>query len=351
MAVSAQAGVFSFGAQSAKGANPTTWYRHRATMVDLAPVDDVREGPPEIGGIAVPTFPYKAGLVVAGGATLQPRLQSTFGWLLYGLLGSVTSAADPYNLDVYDHAFKLSSSDSTYVPYMGFRKVVPRKDNDADTDLGERYEDCKIVGGSLVLPNDAPLTMRFDVVGRKYTFDPDPHLWTYANTMEDWQSAPVACQTGGYLKIDGSELPVVSAQVGFQNVPLDMRTERVYGDPYIEDVTIIQRRLMYDITCKWQDPTLYRKVHAGGATGTTWSGKPYTSSFEVKTVSSMDMPSETEPYSLTVAADSVMMTQQGGIQLAGNNAVMLRFTGVALEATNYAIFTLRNKTASYVWPV
>ena len=350
MAVSAQSGVFSFGPMAGKGGTPPNWYRHRATMVDLSVLDETREGPPEVGGIAVPTFPYKSGPLVAGGFTIMPRYQSSFGFLLYALMGNLNSGADPYNLDVYDHVYNLNPTDSTYVPYLNFRKHIPRKDNGVDTDLGEIYKDCKIVGGTLALPNDMPLSLRLDVVGREFSLDHSPHSWTYANTFEDWESIPVACQTGGYFNIGGETLPVVSGSVSWQNVPLDLRMERVYGDPYIEDVTVIQRRLAYDIVVKWNNPALYAQVLGGGPTATGWSGKPHTASFEVKSVSSDNMPSETEPYSLTIAATEVMMSQVGGITLAGNNAVMLRFSGVAIDSAEYATITLRNKVASYTWP-
>jgi hypothetical protein len=48
-----------------------------------------------------------------------------------------------------------------------------------------------------------------------------------------------------------------------------------------------------------------------------------------------------------------MLSVQGGIRLAGNDAVMLRLTGVALaqaSAVNYAKFTLKNLQTAYTWP-
>lgn len=91
MAVSAQAGTVGFGPQEAKETRATRFYRHKATMVDLGILDDTRLGIPEIGGRPVPTFPYKAGVMVGGGLSLQPRLENTLGWLLRGLTGGYTS--------------------------------------------------------------------------------------------------------------------------------------------------------------------------------------------------------------------------------------------------------------------
>jgi hypothetical protein len=189
------------------------------------------------------------------------------------------------------------------------------------------------------------------VIGREFTLEADPTTWQWAQGFESWESIPVACQTEGFIKIAGSELPIVQAQSGFQNVPLDLRQERIFGDPYLEDVTVVQRRLTFDIMVKWNDPQLYRKVLTGSPTGVdSWSGKPYTASLKMKTVSSTEMPSETGKYSLEVEAPECMMTQVGGIALAGSQAVMLRFAGVALENEPYVTFTLHNKVTAYNWP-
>jgi hypothetical protein len=109
--------------------------------------------------------------------------------------------------------------------------------------------------------------------------------------------------------------------------------------------------MSYDLTVKWNDPDLYRAVLTGATNGTQWSSHPYTASFQVKAVSSVDMPTESEPYSLTIDATEVMLAQVGGITLAGNGAIMMRFSGVALDNVGeYATFTLRNKESSYTWP-
>jgi len=355
MTVTAAKGIIGFGLQSGMGVLATKFYRHRAMMVDLDTIDETREGAPEVGGIPIPTFPYKAGPVVGGGFTIQPRLESTLGWLLYGLLGDVDSSIDEYaTADVYDHVFGLKAGEEEYVPWMSFRKSIPGKAGDPTSELGQQFKDCKIIGGTLVLPNDAPLTMRVDVLGREFSLvhGQDEYPWEWENEFEHWESIPVGCMTGGFLKINEQELPVVAAQVGFQNVPLDIRQERIYGSPFLEDITIVQRRLTYDITVKYNDPDLYATILTGTPTGTEWSGQPHTGSFEVVAVSGQNMPLEAIPYQLTISAGEVMMNQVGGIALAANQGVMMRFSGVALEGTAaYATFTLKNKVEEYEFPV
>jgi hypothetical protein len=375
MSVTAQAGIIGFGPQKAKCETwpdniATRYFRHRATMVDLDVADDVREGPPEVGGIAVPTFPYKAGPVVAGGFTIQPRLEDTLGWLLYALMGKHSQAGGynyeyeyeyDYAHEIYTHAFTLAS-DSGQVPWMTIRKYIPKKDGGTGTDLGQQFEDCKLVGATLTLPNDGPIAMRVDAIGRHFTLVDSPldestgPAWAWENTMESWESIPIACETLGEISIAGAPtLHVVAAQVGWQNVPLDLRQERVYGDPYLEDVTIIQRRLTFDLTVKYTDPELYRLVLGGNVAATGWSGHPFTGALNIKTVAStpMENQSEANPYELDIDAPEVMLTQVGGITLAGNQAIMMRFAGVALDASNsgeYATFTLTNEIYDYVWP-
>jgi hypothetical protein len=353
MSVTAASALLGFGPQAAMGEEPENWYQHRATMIDLDVIDETREGAPEIGGVPVPTFPYKSGPAVAGGFTLQPRLEDTLGWLLYGMLGSVASEADPYS-DAYDHVFGFATEPS-YVPWMSFRKHIPAKEADLDTDLGQIFKDCKIIGGSLALPNDSPLTMRIDALGCQFELDHSPNEWSWANAnLESWDSIPVACVTDGWIKIGGVELPVVAATVGFQNVPLDPRQERIYGSPWLEDVTIVHRRLAFDLTVKWNNPDLYAEVLTGNAVGTEWSAQPKVASFQVKTVSSINMTGQDEPWSLIIDASNIMMGHVGGIGLAANQSILLRFAGVALETdpdVPYATYTLRNLAESYEWPV
>ena len=332
----------------------TTYYRHRAVDIDLSILDDVRLGQLEVGGIPVPTFPYKAGVMVGGGATIQPRLEDTVGWLLYGALGKHTPTAVGGNPDVFDHKFEMAA-DAGYVPWMSFRKYIPPKDGILTTDLGEIYKDCKLTNLGMQAGTDTPLTSRVDVSGRDFelddTADDSPSGWTYANSFESWELIPVACATGGFIKVDSVELPVVAAQFAWQNQPLDPKQDKVIGDHRLQDVTILTRQFSYDITVKYEDSSLYRKVLTGSPTGLAWTTAPFVAAFDIQFLSSVNMPGEVIPYSLRVEGDDLMMQQQGGIRLAGGQAIMMRFQGVALEsAGNYCSFTLRNKQADYVWP-
>ncbi|GAF67360.1 unnamed protein product, partial [marine sediment metagenome] len=192
MAVTAQNGILSFGAQTAKDSVSATYYQHRAADIDLGIQSDDRLGPPEIGGIAVPTIPYRAGVLAAGGATIHPRLEDTFGWLLHGAVGAVTSTQDENVFGTVDtgywhHEFTLPTP-STELPFMTFRKEIPAATS--GDELGEIYENSKITSMAFMLPNDGLIQARVDVLGTaEETQYADPAGWTYENTlMEDYQS-------------------------------------------------------------------------------------------------------------------------------------------------------------------
>lgn len=350
MAVTAQSGVYSFGPQAGKGVPATTYYRHRAVDIDLGVQDDVRLGQLEVGGLPVPTFPYKAGYVIGGGATLQPRLKDTFGWLLYGALGKWTATAVGGHAGVYDHTFEMSD-DGTAVPWMGMRKYIPPLSGDLYTDLGESYLDLKVLGLIFQMGSDTPLTARVDSLGREFVLDDNAAEWDYANDYEDWESIPVACMTDGYISVGGEELPVVQATFQWQNSPLDIKQEKIIGSPMIDDVTILTRQLSFDIMVKYNNAELYRQVLTGSVDGTVWTGTPFTAALDIKTVSSVNIPSDTIPYSLNAIATKVQLQQVGGIKLGAGQAIFMRFQGVALDTGGqYAKFVLRNKVATYTWP-
>jgi len=358
MAVTAQAGIFSWGAQAAKGTISSTFYQHRAADIDLGTVSDDRLGPPEVGGIPTPTFPYRAGVMSAGGATINPRLENTFGWLLHGAAGAASCATDKNVFDTTStgfnhHTFKFSTV-AGFVPWMSFRKYIPGA---VSTEyLGESFVDCKIVSMALAMPNDGPITARVDVLGRTSSFDDNPS-WTYGNTeFEDYQSIPVASVVNGYIKIpdfSADALPITQATVTLANQPLDIRQEKVFGSPYLEDVTIIGRQLTVDMIVKWTDPEFYLKVLTGSTTGTNWTAAPFVQDLDIYSLST-GMAVSSYPWQFRVQAEEVMYQVVGGIRLAGNGALMMRVQGTAIAPStgDYFSFHLGNTAVAtaYSWP-
>ncbi len=154
------------------------------------------------------------------------------------------------------------------------------------------------------------------------------------------------------MKIAGTEQKVIGANIGFQNTPLPLAQEKVAFDPYIDGVTIIGRQLVVELIVKYEDPGLYAQVRTGSTTGTTWSATPHVASFEVEAQTDVLMPSTTPvPYSMNIKGANVMLQQQGPLMLAGNQTVLQRMAGVAIEGSGvYTEWTIRNMVADYAWP-
>lgn len=355
MTVTAQAGTFSWGGQSAKESVATTWYRHRVVDGDITEITDDRMGPPEVGGRPTPTIPYRAGYLVSGGLSINPRLVDVFGWLLFGALGAVTTTANSPESGLHSHKFAFASNES-WIPWMSFRKHVVGAAVDGSEDIGMIYEDCRVIGATFNLPASGIVNARFDVLGREFAFDESPDAWTYANTMEGHESVPISSVVGGYFKIPGysaTELPIIGAQVSLGNVPLDIRQEMVYGSPQLDNVTPVLRTLGAQVTLKWQDPDLWQSIFTGSASGTAWTSTPFIHDMDVLASSPADVDDTySNPFTLRIQSDEMMWRPVGGIRLAGNNAVLITLQGTAFEndAGDYCAVTLQNSTASYTWP-
>jgi len=483
MAATGQGGILGFGPQHDKevavgpSASPN-WMYHKAADINLGVQDDQRVFPSEIGGRPTPSGAYKAGVMTAGGFTLNPRLKNTMGWLLYAALGkvsasnkalvyegvmaskkvtatlqtittnlntvptpakklvvralrgdnvtytstitvtgtdasaqvqtetfdfstgptagqrvdgldcnpsdsavgyeaivgtkefaSVTSVAIPavsgIGTDVVTitvgfedavgttHDFEMDSVNPTKVPWLGFRKYIP-PGNDG-VGLGETYSDCKIAGMTMTYPNDGIISARVDALGRKFKLERNP-TWASGVTYEDYESVPIGSVIGGYLRtpfFGEQKLSVVGATVAWQNAPLDPRSEKVYGSPFLEDITITGRSLAIDLVVKWVNPDLYQKILTNSVTGEEWSAVPFTTRLDLQSISPALMPGSLLPYGIRTQAQKVMLAMRGGIELAAGNAIMMRFSGVALDiGGTFAKFSLTNLKAGadYVWP-
>lgn len=357
MAVTAQDGILSFGGQSAKDTISATFYRHRAADINLGVQSDDRLGPPEIGGIAVPTIPYRAGVLAAGGATINPRLEDTFGWLLHGAVGAVTSTVDENVFGTTDtgyvhHTFTLPDPTGA-LPWMTFRKEVPSET--AGKELGEVYQNCKITSLAFMLPNDGLIQSRVDVLGTaESTIYEDPSGWSYENTMEDYQSIPIGSVTGGYLQIpdySATDLPVTQARVILANTPLPPAQEKNFGSPYMDSVTIVNRALSVDMVLKWKDQDLYRSIISGSTTATTWTASCWMEDLDIYTLSPNDISGLNNPYALRVEAADLQW-RVAGLALSGQDAIMLRVMGTAVAPSTgeYVTIHLGNEVTNYTWP-
>ena len=376
MGVTSRTGLFGFGQQSAEGVAPTKWYKHKAAAIDLAIVDDTRVFPSEIGGVPVPSGMFKAGVAAGGGATLYPRLEDTFGHLLFAALGDCTTTlaknllgTSDINSKVNTHVFKMDYSQWSYLPWMGFRKIIDKAPGSADTDIiGEQFIDGKVLGMSFSLPNQGLITCRVDALCKDYDMVADPEgvgTWAWENAnYEDYTSVPLATfKDANASVIQGTidvgsttfaNLPIVAASFQVANAPEQDQLERIYGDPWRDEITIVARSMQVMLTVKWKNPQLYQKLITGAISGAgEWDPAPYVDSLQFDVISPKVITGtntgKTEQYMFRFNAAKVGFAPRGGIQLAGNQSVMMQLVGTVLEDDSgyYGTITLQNDVASY----
>lgn len=349
MSRSGQYGYIAVGPQVSKGVLPTTptFYKYRATDIDFGAVQPGGLLPPEIAGIITPTGAYKMGAFGAGGFTFIPRLEDDLGWLLYALMGTVSTSGSALD---YDHTFKFATDPSS-TPWLTLRKWVP-----ASTAYGENVLDCKVGRLRLTIPQAGPVTARIDFVGRVPTFLEDP-TWT-VNTMDDGDTFAVAGASASYVKLpdfSASALPATGCVFEMTNMMSTPQQEFVIGSQYPDDFIVISRAATIRWVYKWEDPDLCRLIMTGAATGqTAWTPAVYSTDFEAQVVTAADYLPTTPvtPYGLKITAEKVTWEPNGPIRLVGNNILAQEFVGTALDpaAGEYATLVLNNSAATYTWP-
>lgn len=347
MTVTAQSTILSWGVQADKTTLPTSWYQHRTLRSTLSEIDDVRILDPELGGVAVPDGAYKVGPMGGGDIVLQPRLKGSIGYLLKALTGQVASNTDT-TTNVTTHTFEFGKTEC--LPYVGLRSHV-KGGCDGVPDLGRVLVGARVLGAQFDFTAERPLQSTFSFRALNFKFD-DPSGWTYANALEDYSTLPIGVQEGSYIKIPGfssDPLPIVRATVAFVNNPLDARLDRSYGHTGLDDISITDHAVTIDAVVKWEDPTLYRAIPTGSATGTDWTSVIFEQNFQATAVAPAVIGSSSEHYLLQFDAARVIWRINGGLDLAGRNAVMMHINGtVMLDGSgNFATITLKNDTASY----
>jgi hypothetical protein len=360
MSVTAQAGLFGFGIQAngEKGQPVGTWYRHKALFAGYGPDVQKEVAPPEISGINNPTGAYKTGAGFGGRVSLQPRLEGDFGWLLLGAAGNCSSVANATT--GFTHTFTQKPGNAIFIPFMGFRRVIPGRDTTKD--LGETGKDCIIPTMVINYPQVGPLSTDLQILGREFLFDNAPDLFAWADVTENYDSVPMVMKGSGLLLPNwvfggGVPLPATNARVTLNNNTSTPQEERVIGSYFPEDFTTRQRSLTIEFTYKWDNPDLYRFIINGGDPATL-DFRPcceYTD-LQLEVESPCDI-SDAVPFPWTFRIEAPKVDwRYDPIQLSGDELLMMNVTGVAVEADStlaedYFKFILSNAQASYPMPV
>ena len=331
-----------------------------------------------VGGTATEGFDFDTGNALDAGQRIDgiADRETIVGAESYT---SVTSVSLPANAlsatdDIYisvgyedavakNNVFEINSTNPACIPYMGFRKYIPADCEASNYTLGETYNDCKVVGLSLNLPGNDLISARIDAIGTDFTLEQDPTWgtssgsagWATAGGFETYVDTPISTNVLGYIRVpwdSGVNLPVIGATVGFQNIPLGERQERVFGSAFRDDVTIVSRALTFNFIVKWTNPDLYRAVITGSKTGTAWSSTPFTARVDVMAYAGSNLTGSTVPASLRIESRSILLSIVGTPVLAGADAVLLRFAGSALDdpGYDYVRMSLVNLINGYTWP-
>ncbi len=362
MTITSQAGTIGFAIQDdgVKGGAVQTWYRHKALVASVAPVIQQEVAPPEISGPNIPTGAYKSGTFYAGRMAIQPRLEGDFGWLLLGSTGQVATAAHPTQTGVIQHVFTYADNLATFIPFMGFRRIIPGKDPLLTDDEGEIGIDCLISAVTFDFPQVGPLGVTFDVVGREWTLDDAPDLWTWADVPESYDSVPMVMKGTGitlpnWTPGGGTQLPITGARVTLANNTTSPQEERIIGSYNPDDFAVRQRSMIVEMTYKWENPDLCRLI-ANGNVGNLFAACIDFTDFHLTVETPCDINPGTVDYPWALEFDAPnMFWQMQPVQLMGDDIIMLQIVGTAIEPASglpqdYMSITLNNGQAAYVMP-
>lgn len=104
MSATGTIGALGVGTQSAKGTVATTFQYLPATSLNINANQNTQAYPPEVAGSYFPRGSYKAGVTVAGDASLLVRPDG-IGHFLFGLAGVDTVTAVPAQAGAFQHVF------------------------------------------------------------------------------------------------------------------------------------------------------------------------------------------------------------------------------------------------------
>lgn len=366
MSVSAQLGDFGFAIQPSKVGRTGTytgsgykWYRMDPLTVRMDIIQGDQVLPPEVSPDIVPKGAYKDGYFGAGQADLIPRLQNSFGALLWGLMGNASSVTGKDTdgvsaTNVNTHIFSYNPSDKADQPWMSFRRLIPGKV--AADRYGQTFFDAKVANARITIPQKGKLMARITMVARDVDQEENP-TWVWDVDYEDTTSTPQSDQ--GYLKMQGTEFPITGAVFELDNGLTTPDQERIIGDPRPDDFTALYRPATLRFVYKWEDPSLYQQVFNGGDGLTDWDPLPkifstvganfaFDAMFETPLTISGSSPAR--KYAVRIRGNSATLAPDGPIELASATLLQQAFTLTILKATGnapYLQILLQNGVTGY----
>ncbi len=342
-----------------------TYDRHRANDIDFGPVQDSRIFPLEVGGVITPTGAYKAGVYSAGGATILPRLDGTFGDLLLALLGQDTVTVNSPVSGANTHDFQINPNAVDQIPWVFVRKDIPG--SGAVRPFGVMGADCKLAQMQIMIPQNDVVSVRVDFAGRTAQFDNYADAWLFGNVYETAGRVPISCKGDFQLPtIFSNNLPVTNVVVTIVNNITTPRQEMIIGSYNPDDFAVISRVMTIRFVFKWSDPSLYQYLLTGasGPSANTWTPTPFITNWNSDSnpnhyafqadIQATDIITGTTPYSMTIRAGSVVWQPNGPITLRGGGILAMEVLGTVLDnslGVPYAeILLVNGKSTAYAAP-
>lgn len=361
MTVPASEGIFGFAAQSAKGSLGSTWYRHKASDVNLGTQQSVQFFPPEVGGGVHPTGAFKAFAFGGGTVSMLPRLENVLGWLVYAASGQLSNMSGTPEAGMHRHRF-MPADDPEDMKWLSLRKYIPSSTG-ATGDLGEVIQDVRVTSMRFIVGAGAIVASNWGFMGLVPTLDETAAVgeaqgWTWTNAYETYESVPLGNKGGLKMPLGSAERKATGCTIDIINRYTAPQEELVIGSYYPDDFILQGQTMMVRWLYKWKDKELYDFIVTNGGTPSgagvvAWSPVVYTSDFELITESPAVVSGKSNPYRMRFYAQQMAWMSEGTPRLVGGGWLALPFVGTALEqATIRDTFyiDLDNETSDYAWP-
>lgn len=364
MGVAAIGGEWGIAPQAAKIGDGTftpgslNWRRYRSPQIDMGPQEIAQPKPQEMSGYYTPTGWYKGGVSFAGSVNMLPRTESVMGFLLYALMGNVSSVSgkDMEGASVtglYTHIFNYNALNT--VPWFAQRLKVPGA---VAGDVLSLYGyDCKLNAMQFRMSAAGLLTCRMGLMGRVPKLEEAPS-YSWINNLEDDTTIPQACSAR--VSIGGHLPKVTSMQVDVVNT---LSNEFIFGSYFPDDFTTQARGITVRVQTLW-DPDIYQLAMTNLTNGTDWNPDPYVAEalgpgdnygFLLKADAPKPVTgsSPSTNHSFAIRGNRCVWIKDGNPTMSAGGMVAQAYMAQIVTPTNtaqdYAQIVLQNGTNGYLW--
>jgi hypothetical protein len=249
------------------------------TTLGFAPVKNVDNIPTEIGGRALTSGAFTAGVWAEGGVSMVPRMDDQFGWLLYAGLGQASTISDMKAEDlaicggdgvtttagVNSHIFMLPLDNNHFLPWLTIHRLLPHAT--AGERVGEIAQDGHVRTLTITGAAAQPVTADIDIVARvkqtNYVFNIDPETnLSWSPTYDEFDAFGVtSCE--GHVRINSVDYQARSASMVFTNQNLAPAQSLIIGSVHPQDFPNLGKQVQITFTFLVDTYDLYLSTFVG----------------------------------------------------------------------------------------